>query len=122
MQDIAPIIAPKSLDMESWSNGTIFLCCLLSASLSGFATLLMSEKEINRRNFLGYLLWFGLAGTATSMVGFDYLGGREKPWRVIGSAILVGMGVVKVTDWGGFVTRSLRLIANQKDDPPNEKK
>lgn len=109
-------------DMTHWSHSTIFFCCLISAALSGFATLLMSEKEINRRNFLGYLLWFGLAGTATSMVGFDYLGGKEKPWRVIGSAILVGMGVVKVTDWGGFITRSLRLVVNSSSSDKDEPK
>jgi hypothetical protein len=96
--------------METWTHNQIFLCCLASAALSGFATLLMSDKPINGRNILAYLFWFALAGTGTSMLGFEYLGGKEKPWRVIGSAIMVGMGVVKLTDLGPVMTRALRSM------------
>jgi hypothetical protein len=94
--------------IEGWSHNFIFICCMLAAALSGFATLLMSDKPITSRNIGAYLLWFGMAGLGTSMLGFDYLGGKQKPWRVIGASIVIGMGVVKITDLGPVFMRVLR--------------
>lgn len=93
--------------MENWTLNQIFACCLISAALSGFATLLMSEKPLTIRNIMAYLLWFAAGGTATSMIGFEYLGGKEKPWRVIGSAIAVGMGIVKLSDIAPVIMKGL---------------
>lgn len=105
--------------MDQWSHDAIFLACLLSATLGGFASLLRSETPITGRNFCGYLLWFGLAGMSTSMVGFKWLGGKEQPWMVIGTSTLVGMGVVKTTSLVPFFLKLIKTAASQndKDDP-----
>lgn len=104
------------IPMEQWSNNAIFLACLASATLGGFASLLRSETPITIRVFFAYLLWFGMAGLATSLVGFELLGGRKRPWVVIGIATFVGMGIVKTTALIPYFLKVLKVASTQGTD------
>ena len=107
--------------MDQWSHATIFAACILTSTLGGFAQLLRSDVAFTPRNFFGYLLWFGLAGMSTAMVGFKWIGGKEQPWAVIGISTFVGMGIVKTTTFVPWLIEMVKLSAKEKGNGDDRK-
>lgn len=94
--------------MDQWTPQTVFLCTYVAAALSGVAELLRSTRPITPRTVLAAILFYGAAGSALGMVGYEYLGGKERPWKVIACGILVGVRVIHLAD----ITTLLRRLLN----------
>lgn len=86
------------LPMEQWTPTTVFLCTYIAAALSGVGMLLNSDQEITARSVLAAVLLYGAAGCGLGMAGFEWLGGKENPWRVIGCGMLVGIRIIRLND------------------------
>lgn len=93
--------------METWTPLQVFIAAYVASALSGLAGLLWSAKPLTVRSACASVLYYGAAGTGLGMLGYEYLGGKEKPWRVIGCAMLVGIGVVDLATLQRLATRLL---------------
>ena len=98
--------------MAQWSPQQVFICTYVAAALAGLSGLLRSPQPLTARAIIGTVLFYGCAGTGLGMVGYEYLGGRENPWRVIGCGMLVGVRLIQFQQIKNIVARIL-------NDPPS---
>lgn len=94
--------------MEGWTPLQVFLASYIAAAIGGVGALLSSDKPITLRTLGKALVYYGVAGCGFAMTGFEYIGGKEKPWRVIGSAALLGIGAIKMPDVAAIARRVLK--------------
>lgn len=117
------LLAKVHTTMETWTPERIFIIAYIASSLSGLAALLWSGKPLCTdqgwlgvgqalRKILASMIYFGAAGTALGMVGFEWLGGREKPWRVIGCAMGVGLGAIDRETYKAFFKNILTVFSS----------
>jgi hypothetical protein len=106
--------------MQNLTPELVFLYTFCAASLSGLAVLLRSGSELNTRNVLGAILFHGSAGVGLGMIAFDWLGGKQAPWKVIACGWLVGLRIIKLSDIAEVVRRILN-VNSEKDDDKNKK-
>jgi hypothetical protein len=84
--------------MNSWTPEQVFLVTYIAAALSGLGELLHSDREVTPRSFLAAILFYGAAGTGLGMLGYEYLGGKTRPWIVISCGLFVGIRAIKLSD------------------------
>lgn len=107
--------------MQNLTPEQIFLCTYCAAALSGLTVLLRSDVELTFRNVTSTILFYGSAGVGLGMIAFEWLGGKQNPWRVIGCGFLVGLRIIKTQD---IMTMARRLlnISEPPDDPKEKEK
>ncbi|BBO31054.1 hypothetical protein [Lacipirellula parvula] len=93
--------------MEAWTPLQIFMASYAAAAIGGVGALLASDRPITLRSLGKALVYYGVAGCGFAMTGFEYIGGKEKPWRIIGFAALLGVGAIKVSDVAAVARRML---------------
>jgi hypothetical protein len=91
--------------MEHWTPQTVFVWTYIAAALSGLAALLRSSKPLTTRTVLSAVLFYGAAGAGLGMFGYEFLGGKEKPWRVIACGMLVGVGLIRAENIRDLIKR-----------------
>lgn len=91
-----------------WSPGYLFALTYTLAALSALGLLFLSSRTLSFRFILGTIFVYGGMGASLGMFIYEYLGGRQAPWKVVAIGILVGVGAVKKKD----VTNFLRRILN----------
>jgi len=99
---------------------TIFIFSFLAASVGAIGSVVKSRRAKGERATWGDILeavfYYGSAGTAFAMCGFEYLGGSKKPWTVIGSAWGVGLGFIKIKEIPVYARKFLNVIESKNDD------
>jgi hypothetical protein len=86
--------------MEDCSHVEIFMTCYVAAATSAmalysFSTVYSETQVFSFKKAIAYSFYFGVLGLLTSMLGFDWLGGKPKWYRVVGVSGGVGIGVLK---------------------------
>jgi hypothetical protein len=84
--------------MLAWTPEQVFMLTYLAAALSGLAALLRSDEPITVRSVSAAILFYGAAGTGLGMMAYEWLGGKQNPWRVVGAGMLVGIRIIKLSD------------------------
>ncbi len=100
----------------------VFLCTFCAAALSGLSVLLRSDSELTIRNIFAAILFYGSAGVGLGMIAFDWLGGKQNPWRVIGCGWLVGLKIIKLTDIQKVSAAILKITGSKDDEDKDQKK
>lgn len=95
--------------MEAWSTFKVFIAAFCAGALAGFATYIVSTKQKTPWLIVGHTLIAALSGCGLGMLGYEYLDGKAKPWRIIGCALLVGLGYVDRTALRKLVARILGI-------------
>lgn len=93
--------------MEAWTPLQVFMASYVAAAVGGVGALLASDRPITLRSLGKAIVYYGVAGCGFAMTGFEYFGGKERPWRIIGLAALLGVGAIKVSDVTAVVRRML---------------
>lgn len=91
--------------MDQWTPTQVFICTYIAAALSGVGALLHSEQEVTWRSMSAAVLLYGAAGCGLGMAAFEWLGGKQAPWRVIGCGMLVGIRVIRLKDISNIIRR-----------------
>lgn len=100
--------------METWQTLTVFAAAFVAGALSGLAAFLLSIKPFTVRAALAATLFYALLGCGLGMFGYEYLDGKAKPWRIIGCAVLVGLGAI---DLATLRRLAARLLGTDKNGP-----
>jgi hypothetical protein len=103
--------------MIDWTPEAVFILTYIAASLSGLAALLRTNQPLTVRSVLGTVLFYGSAGCGLGMVSYEYLGGKNAPWRVIGCGMLVGIKVIQLKD----ISNLVRRLFGETNDKDKEK-
>src|SRR5688572_6036347 len=93
-----------------WTPEKTFIVTYIAAALSGLAVLLRTNEPLTVRSILSAILFYGSAGCGLGMIGYEYLGGRQAPWKVIGCGMLVGIRVIQFKDIAHVARRILGTI------------
>lgn len=93
--------------METWSTLQVFTAAFFAGALAGFATYIVSSKQKTVWLIVGHTLIAAMSGCGLGMLGYEYLDGKAKPWRIIGCALLVGLGYVDRAAMRKLVSRLL---------------
>lgn len=101
--------------MVLWPDTSLFVVTFCGAALAGVANLLRSPDQITLRNLLAAVLFNGVAGTGFGMIAFEFLGGKQNPWRVIGCGMLVGIRIIKLSDVMTIVRKLIGTNGNDSD-------
>jgi hypothetical protein len=59
------------------------------SAVSGLGGVLLSNKTLTTREVVGTIIVYGGLGTGMGMLGYEYLGGKAAPWRVMGCGLSV---------------------------------
>ena len=108
-----------------WSPYFIFTLCYCAATLGGLGATVKTRQKAGQfltlYDVFAAFAFSGTAGTSFAMVGFEYLGGKAKPWQVIGSSGLLGLGIIKIPDAAAFLKRFLIAVGPSDDnDSPKD--
>jgi hypothetical protein len=100
-----------------WSPEYTFIVTYVAAAMSGIGVLLLDGTTLSGaagfRKVLGTIFVYGSLGAGFGMVvGYEYLGGRENPWKAIACGMLVGVKAIKVSDIIEFARRVLSIKVN----------
>lgn len=99
-------------ELELLSPLQIFIFSFLAAAVGAVGAL--PEGSYTFSKVFRAIFYGGSSGTSIAMIGFDYLGGKAKPWGVIGTAWLIGLGYIKVPDLAVF-----KKLLNSVQDKTN---
>lgn len=105
--------------MLEWSPDRLFIATGIVAALGGLAVILNSKRTLSIRNVVGSILLYGLAGCGLGMVSYEYLHGKEYPWRVIGAGMLTGIQAVNWSLLRGAAARLLNLPVGEDNEHGN---
>jgi len=108
--------------MQNMTPEQVFLCTFCAAALSGLGVLLRSDSALNVRNILSSVLFYGSAGVGLGMIAFDWLGGKQNPWKVIGCGWLVGLRIIKLSDISTVASAILKVTTHKEDEKDDKKK
>jgi hypothetical protein len=100
--------------MQNWTPDEVFLATFVAASLSGLAVLFKSKEPISPRSVFATILYYGATGCGLGMIAYEWLGGKQAPWRAIGCGWLVGIKAISLKDIKKFVQR---ILGNDDEDP-----
>ncbi len=101
-----------------WSPELTFAVTYIAAALSGLAVVLLEDKPLRFRTIIGTILLYGGLGSGLGMVGYEYLGGKNNPWKVVACGMLVGVRAIKMRDITNLVRRILAI--SDSNDPPKD--
>lgn len=82
--------------LEVLSPLQIFMASFIAAAIGAVGALPEGSHSVGK--IFRAIIYGGSSGTSVAMVGFDYLGGKSKPWGIIGTSWLIGLGFIKVPD------------------------
>lgn len=100
--------------MTNWTPEQLFLVTYFVSAISGLGGLFVSNKTISFRDIVGTILLYGGLGTGIGMLGYEYLGGKAAPWRVVGCGMLVGCKAIKLKSLSEVAQKVLAAIAGNK--------
>jgi hypothetical protein len=81
-----------------WTPEKLFICTYIVGALSGIGALARSTEPITPRSIVAALVFYGCCGTGLGMLGYEYLGWKNKPWLVVGCGFLVGVRAIHLED------------------------
>lgn len=109
-------------EMEQWNPLQVFAVTCAASALAGLAGYLRPGQAVTVRGCVQSFLYSGAFGAAVPMIGYEWLGGKEKPWRIIGVGMLIGLGVLGQVEIRSLVRRFLGTFSagtGGKDDGNN---
>jgi hypothetical protein len=90
-----------------WSPEKLFLCTYIVGALSGIGALARSTEPITPRAIVAAIVFYGCSGCGLGMIGYEYLGWKNKPWLVVGCGFLVGVRAIHFEDIKAILRRML---------------
>lgn len=100
-----------------WTPWILFVLTYIASALTGLSVVLLDSKEpLSARVVLGTVIKYGALGSGLGMIGYEYFGGKQSPWRVIAAGQLVGARALKLSDIQNLVRRILNLPPSKDDE------
>lgn len=84
--------------MELWTPFQVFLVLMCGTFASGVVSELRSNKEATLRELFSAGAYWSALSTSFCMMGYEWIGGKEKPWRVLGTGVLIALGIIGADD------------------------
>lgn len=97
----------------------VFASCFCIASFAGLASLLRSKKQLTGRLLVSAFLYSGLFGLVIGLLWYNYFGGQDNLYFLIGVSGLAGLGGTSLLDFvvqgvaNGF---NIKITAERGDD------
>lgn len=97
----------------------VFVSCFSISSLAGLASLLRSGKALTWRLVVATLLYSGIFGLVIGLLWFNYFGGQNNIFFLIGVSGLAGLGGTTLLDFivqglaNGF---NIKITASKADE------
>jgi hypothetical protein len=101
------VIRDETMDNDLWTPLQVFIYTYIASGVTGLVPLLRSKEPLGLRNVLLSILFYGAAGMGLGVIAYEYLGGKEKPWLIIACGMLVGIGVIRMSDIAAVARRVL---------------
>lgn len=77
---------------------TLFSIAFGLSSVAGLAALLRNGRALTWRLILSAALNSGLFGIGVAMIWYNYYGGAQHPWFMLGVSLLAGLGGASLID------------------------
>lgn len=91
------------------------------SSVAGLAALLRSRQKLTTRYILSACLNSGCFGAGVAMIWYEWYGGAQYPWFMLGVSLLAGLGGTSLMDFVFETVREvLRAYAQQRLLPPRK--
>jgi len=100
-------------EMRQWTPEVLFACTYICSAITGLGVLLSGEKPVTMRLVCACFLVNGALGAGLGMAGYEYMGGKDAPWRVIGCGMLVGARAIKIA-WIMNIARRVLSIPDEE--------
>jgi hypothetical protein len=84
--------------MESWTPLQVFFVLMVGTFLAGMGGYARANKTATIREMLAAGAYWSALSTSVCMMGYEFIGGREKPWRVLGTGVLIALGIIGADD------------------------
>jgi hypothetical protein len=84
------------------------------SAVSGLGGVLLSNKTLTTREVVGTIIVYGGLGTGMGMLGYEYLGGKAAPWRVMGCGMLIGVKAIKPKAVADMARKILVALSGDK--------
>lgn len=90
--------------IETWTPLQVFMALAVSTFFAGMGGYARANKDATVRELLSAGAYWSALSTGVCMAGFEMLGGKEKPWRVLGIGVLIALGIIGQEDIKRFVS------------------
>lgn len=77
----------------------VFLSCFGISSFAGLAALLRSGKPLTWRSSIAAFLYSGMFGLVVGLLWYQYFGGKDNVYFLIGVSGLAGLGGMSLLDF-----------------------
>lgn len=104
--------------MSDWTPLHLFVYSVFLSGTIAFAALLRSDKPLTIRTVIGEVVYHGIMGGGLVMLCYDFLGWKN--WRVIGTSILYGGGVITAKWIKAIVQQNFAGIRLPDPDEPRK--
>ena len=97
----------------------VFVSCFSISSFAGLAALLRSGKPLTWRNITAAFLYSGIFGLVIGLLWYQYFGGQDNVYFLIGVSGLAGLGGMSLLDFAvqgllsGF---NIKITTEGRDD------
>lgn len=120
-------VVPMTVVPFEWTPFVVFGFTYLIAALTGLGVELITAAEKKQHLtpglIIGTLLVYGGVGSSLGMyVGYEYLGGKNAPWKVIACGTLVGGRIIKFKTATIVMQKLLGGFINLSPDDKNDTK
>lgn len=88
-----------------WTPERVFLFTYMISSLNGLGVYLGTSEPLQIRPILYSMITGGGLGIGFGMVAWQWLGGAENPWIIIGCGSLTGLGILRPSDVVAFARK-----------------
>jgi hypothetical protein len=82
--------------METWTPLQVFIVLLIGTFIAGFGGHARANRNATLRELLASGLYWSAVSTSFCMAGYEWIGGKEKPWRVLGIGGLIALGIINM--------------------------
>lgn len=102
----------------------VFISCFSISSLAGAAALLRSGKALTWRAVTAAILYSGIFGLVIGLLWYNYFGGQNNVYFLIGVSGLAGLGGTSLLDFAvqgianGFNIKITTSSDGDQEDPP----
>lgn len=96
----------------------VFIACFGISSLAGLAELLRSGRPLTLRELASSLLYSGVFGLVIGLLWYNYFGGHNNLYFLIGVSGLAGLGGISLLDFivqGVSKGFNIRITSGRRD-------
>jgi hypothetical protein len=91
----------------NWSPLHVFICTWLASAITGVGVYLGEDRAVTIRGTFVAAVTYGGMGCGLGMIGYEFLGGKQAPWKIIGCGFLVGIRAISLNSIKTLIQRIL---------------